>query len=577
MRKTSLAAAALVLSSKSSNSIMFYAKINCVALSECAGLTKSFTAISKRLLATKQLEDPVCPAQSTISLEQPTDASLEWQRARPYSELPQDSVFRLLTKFLPGGRYKNLDSNALEMAMKEDHGDIFVVPAFMGRPSTVVIHNPEDFARVFRNEGVSPIRPFATLRYYRSKLQADFFKQVEGVLTTQGERWSTFRSAVNPLLMQPKNVQMYLGKMAQVNQEFVERIRAIRDRDTQEMPNNFEDYLQCWLLESLSIVTLGKQLGLLRDHSENYEDALKLLAALNTIFTVGFDLEWKPSLWRRVRTPKFRRFLQALDDMQTVTLKYVDEAIANLEAEKKLGIVRPENEMSAFERLLKIDKKIATVMCLDLFLAGINTTTSFATAILLCLAKNPEKQQILRKELMRVLPQKDGDFTADALNNISYLRACIKEAIRIYPLTVSIVRVTQSDLVLSGYRVPKGSVVNMVFTSLFTNENYFARPKEYLPERWLRSGAIEEGGEQKSAVASTQGLRPSNPFVYLPFGFGPRVCLGRRVSELEIELGIARLVRNFQIEFNHPIDKPFKSMFVNMPNIPLKFKFSDIE
>lgn len=151
------------------------------------------------------------------------------------------------------------------------------------------------------------------------------------------------------------------------------RIRSIRDRDTQEVPNNFEDYLQCWLLESLSIVTLGKQLGLLRDHSENYEDALKLFTSLNTIFTVAFDLEWKPSLWRRVRTPKFRRFLQAADNMQAITLKYIDEAITNLEAEKKMGIVRLENEMSAFERLLKIDKKIATVMCIDLFLAGINT------------------------------------------------------------------------------------------------------------------------------------------------------------------------------------------------------------
>lgn len=144
------------------------------------------------------------------------------------------------------------------------------------------------------------------------------------------------------------------------------------------MPNNFEDYLQCWLLESISIITLGKPLGLLRDRSEHYEDALKLFASLNTIFTVAFDLEWKPSLWRRMRTPKFKRFLQALDTLQAITLKYVDEAITSLEAEKQMGIVRPEHEMSAFERLLKIDKKIATVMCIDLFLAGINTVNIYS-------------------------------------------------------------------------------------------------------------------------------------------------------------------------------------------------------
>lgn len=204
-------------------------------------------------------------------------------------------------------------------------------------------------------------------------------------------------------------------------------------------------------------------------------------------------------------------------------------------------------------------------------------TTSLTAAILLCLAKNQGKQQILRKEVMRILPQRDGDFTPDSLNNLPYLRACVKEAMRIYPLSVGIVRVTQSDLVLSGYRVPKGAVVNMVSTSLFANENYFARPLEYLPERWLRSGAMEDGEGHELAEKSMQALRPSNPFIYLPFGFGPRMCLGRRISELEIELGIARLVRNFQIDFNHTIDKPFRSVFVNMPNMPLKFKLSDIE
>ncbi|CAD6993815.1 unnamed protein product [Ceratitis capitata] len=114
----------------------------------------------------------------------------------------------------------------------------------------------------------------------------------------------------------------------------------------------------------------------------------------------------------------------------------------------------------------------------------------------------------------------------------------------------------------------------MVATSLYRNEQYFARPLEYLPERWLRSNTTATENPPKEEAV--RALRTSNPLIFLSFGVGPRVCLGRRVSELELELGIARLVRNFQIEFHHPVDKPFKSLFVNMPNMPLKFKFSDI-
>ncbi|XP_017470678.1 PREDICTED: probable cytochrome P450 12a5, mitochondrial isoform X1 [Rhagoletis zephyria] len=554
---------------------MFYVKIKCVAIGKRC-LTKSFQVIPKRSLSTKQIGSTTSENSST-NLCQHSGASLDWKQARPFNELPTDNAFKLICKFLPGGRYYNLDSNQLEMTMRKEFGDIFVVPAVLGRPATLVTHNPNDFASVFRNEGIWPIRPFSTLRYHRRKRHADFYQGVEGVLTTQGEQWSSFRSAVNPLLMQPKSILLYLSRMAQVNQEFVDRIRLIRDPNTLEVPANFEDYIQRWLLESVSLVALDKNLGLLREHNENHADGMKMISALNTIFTLGYDLEWKPSLWRRMSTPKFKRVMQAMDDVQNISLKYIDKAIEKLEAEKQQGFERPEHEKSAFEKLLKIDRKVATVMATDLLLGGVNTTTSAVTAILLCLAKDPQKQQRVREEVMQILPQKDGDFTADALNNVPYMRACIKESMRVYPLSVGIVRVTQNDLVLSGYRVPKGTLVNMVATTLLANEKYFPHPLEFLPERWLRSA---KGGDENSANSATecvQALKPNNPFIFLPFGFGPRICLGRRISELEMELGIARIVRNFKIEFNYPTANAFKSLFVNLPNIPLKFKFTDIE
>lgn len=151
------------------------------------------------------------------------------------------------------------------------------------------------------------------------------------------------------------------------------RIRLIRDPNTLEMPADFEDHIQRWLLESVSLVALDKQLGLLREHNENHANGMKILSALNTIFTLGYDLEWKPSLWRRVSTPKFRRVMQAMDDVQNVSLKYIDQAIEKLEAEKQRGFERPEHEKSAFEKLLKIDRKVATVMAMDLLLGGVNT------------------------------------------------------------------------------------------------------------------------------------------------------------------------------------------------------------
>lgn len=104
-------------------------------------------------------------------------------------------------------------------------------------------------------------------------------------------------------------------------------------------------------------------------------------------------------------------------------------------------------------------------------------------------------------------------------------------------------------------------MANMV---LLTDENIFPRSAEFIPERWLRKTTEEYPS------AST-----ANPFVFLPFGFGPRMCIGRRFAEVEIEVLLCRLIRNFVVEWNYP-DIQFKSNVINVPQGELKFKFTDV-
>lgn len=84
------------------------------------------------------------------------------------------------------------------------------------------------------------------------------------------------------------------------------------------------------------------------------------------------------------------------------------------------------------------------------------------TGILYCLAKNPEKQKILREELKRILPNKDSKLTSDSLTNIPYLRAVMKEGMRLYPPTAGNVRKIGQDLVVAGYQIPKGVNRNII-------------------------------------------------------------------------------------------------------------------
>lgn len=76
--------------------------------------------------------------------------------------------------------------------------------------------------------------------------------------------------------------------------------------------------------------------------------------------------------------------------------------------------------------------------------------------ILFNLSKNPEAQDKLRKEVRSVLPDIDTPITMDKLESMPYLRAVIKESMRLTPVALGLTRKTNKDLVLSGYLVPKG-------------------------------------------------------------------------------------------------------------------------
>lgn len=186
-------------------------------------------------------------------------------------------------------------------------------------------------------------------------------------------------------------------------------------------------------------------------------------------------------------------------------------------------------------------------------------TSSAMSGLLLNLAKNQDKQDLLRKEVQQI----PNDFLQpEDLNSIPYLRACIKESFRLYPVVSVNARGVGQDVVLSGYEVPKGSGVGMPIHVLMQDQKYFKNPQQYIPERWIKGSDLYKG--------------TSDPFIYLPFGFGPRSCIGKRIANMEIEVALINIIRNFKVEFNYPTDNAFRSTTVNVPNIPLRFKFSDL-
>lgn len=166
---------------------------------------------------------------------------------------------------------------------------------------------------------------------------------------------------------------------------------------------------------------------------------------------------------------------------------------------------------------------------------------------------------------MEISPEKLTELTVDKLKNLPYLRACMKEALRITPITPVNFRMTGQDLVLSGYEVPKGTGVLMCVMKTSNSDIYFPESSKYIPERWL-----------KNREDACPHMKANNPFVYLPFGFGPRTCIGKRIAEMEIECLIIKMLRNYKVSWTSKEPIRYRSNLVLVPEDNLKFKFEAI-
>ncbi|KAH8296842.1 hypothetical protein KR054_011955 [Drosophila jambulina] len=487
----------------------------------------------------------------------------EWQMAKPFADLPGPTRWDLFRGYQKGGQYHQLGLDEVMRLYRKQFGDICMVPGLFGMPSTVIAFNAETFEKVFRTEGQWPVRGGSEpVLHYRKKRADGFFNDCVG-LFSNGAEWAKMRSAANPVLMQQRNVAVYLKPMQRVNRQFIQRIRELRDKESAEVPANFVHTINQLTFESVATVALDKELGLLGRANQSAE-AGKLFQNIEVVMDSFFELGVKPSLYKYISTPTYRKFSRAFDEIFDTCSLYINEAIERIERKSE-----SKQHKSVLEQLLQVDRKFAIVMAMDLLMGGVETTTTALVGLLLNLAKNPQKQQKLREELLTKLPSPDREFTLDDMKSLPYLRACIKESMRVYPVTFGNMRSAGADVVLSGFRIPKDTPLLMTNIFLLKEERLFPRPEEFLPERWLRR---KEAGEDVS-----ESLLPNkNPFIYLPFGFGPRMCVGKRIVDLELELTAANVVRNFHIEFNYPTDKAFNSKFIYKPNIPLQFKFSDV-
>jgi cytochrome P450 len=126
------------------------------------------------------------------------------------------------------------------------------------------------------------------------------------------------------------------------------------------------------------------------------------------------------------------------------------------------------------------------------------------------------------------------EHAAVAFDRLPLIRAVVQEALRLYPPAFTIVRMALGRDELAGEKVPAGSLVVIAPWILHRHRKRWAHPERFDPTRFL------------------PGAPSPDRFAYLPFGAGPRICIGAQFALMEATLVLARLVRDFRLELVGP-------------------------
>jgi len=166
---------------------------------------------------------------------------------------------------------------------------------------------------------------------------------------------------------------------------------------------------------------------------------------------------------------------------------------------------------------------------LILFVAGHETTANALAWTWHLLSQHPETVQGLRDEHQRVLAGRLPAF--DDLPSLEYTLQVIEESMRLYPPAWITDRVAVEDDVVDGVRIPAGAMIALSIYGVHHSAAHWQEPEMFRPERFSK--------ENKAS---------RHPYAYLPFGGGPRLCIGNSFALMEMQLILVQMLGRFELE-----------------------------
>lgn len=361
------------------------------------------------------------------------------------------------------------------------------------------------------------------------------------LLSLPGDRWKRIRSKLSPFFT-PNRMKTIFPTMESCGSTLIEVTGEYSD---QNECFDMRDLIWRFTSTVLGSCVFGYECNTMRDPN----DEVKL---------VGKDI-FEPTKFAAMKRPFFflmpniLKYLRISSNSKFVTDFFMNLVHRTIDYRTKNNVNRNDFMQILVDLRQKDNDKDSktsndgltvneiAAQCWVFFAGGFETAATLVTFCLFELSRNKEVQDKLREEVLQVLKKHDGKFTYESINDLKYTEKVIKETLRKYPPLPFLNRACTKAYTLPNSNVclREGDAVVISVYGIQRDPEYYPDPEKFDPDRFNEGVHI-------------------NPYTYLPFGEGPRNCIGLRMGMIQGKYTIALLISKFMFTFNEKTQLPLK-------------------